>query len=277
VTDTLGRTVKFKYVDLLVGSVSKKVLVAVTAPGFDDGSPDDRVVARFACRVQNATIERLRAIYYPATGTGYWFGDSDSYSNYGMLRRVSERRGMVCSNPESTTAEALITSAGVMSREMVYSHTTQPGYSAVTGTLSDAPTYDRLTEDWYGRAADVLKPVTEYAVTNNGLTLSTKITRRDENTTDGLTTEQITDNNQNSETYGLLLEDKTFPDKNSQTVLHKSKVYWEVPNQSLYPTTNGAPRPQRTEVTDERNQKVTAGHRAGAAAPTRLIRTGFRA
>jgi hypothetical protein len=284
VTDTLGRAVKFHYVDLLVGGVYKKVLVAVTAPGFDDGSPDDRVVARFAydtasltaaganygfggvnCRVQNATVARLKAIYYPATNTGYWFGDGDSYSNYGMLRKVSERRGMACSNPDSTTAEANITSAGVMSREMVYEHTTQPGYSAFTGTLYDTPTYDRMTEDWYGRPSGGPKPVTEYSVVT-GTTTTTKITRRDTDTSDGITSVQVTDNNSNSETYGLLLEDYTLPTKDSAytAALHKSKVYWEVPNQSLYPTTNGAPRPQRTEVTDERNQTTTTYYTYGA-------------
>ena len=76
------------------GSVYKKVAVAVTAPGFNGGA--ERVIARFAYdtasltaagsnygftgvtpRVQNATIARLKAIYYPATKTGYWLGYSD--------------------------------------------------------------------------------------------------------------------------------------------------------------------------------------------------------
>ena len=70
-----------------------------------------------------------------------------------------------------------------------------------------------------------------------------------------MTSEQITDNNTASATYGLLLEDKTFPDKTSTIPLSKSKVYWEVP-----PATSshyGAPRPNHTEVTDERNQMTS--------------------
>jgi RHS repeat-associated protein len=272
IMDTLGRQIKFKYVDLLVGSVYKKVMVAVTAPGFNGGA--DRVVAQFAydtaslttaganygftgvtTRVQNATVARLKAIYYPATNTGYWFGDTDSYSNYGMIRKISERRAMVCSNPNDTTAQANITSAGNISREMVYSSGTIPGYSGTTGSLTDVPTYSTLTEDWAGRQAGIPKPVTEYSVSPS-TTTTTKITRRDENTTDGITSVQITDNNSASLTFGLALEDYTLPSKNSPytAAIHKSKVYWEVPDLNTYPAHYGAPRPNHTEATDERGQ-----------------------
>ena len=284
ITDTLGRQIKFKYVDLLVGSVYKKVVVAVTVPGFNGGA--DRVIARFAydtasltasgsnygfsgvtCRVQNATIARLKAIYYPATNTGYWFGDSDSYSTYGMIRKVSERRGMVCSNPDVTTAEANITNSGVTSREVVYEHTSQAGYSNTSGPLTDVPTYNQMTEDWSGRHAgtphNVPKPVTEFSVTTNSSTITTRITRRDSGSTDGLTTEQITDNNTSSQTYGLVLEDTTYPTKTSSTVLHKSKVYWEVPDLNTYPSHYGAPRPNHTEVTDERGQMTSTYYTYG--------------
>src|SRR5262249_647345 len=36
----------------------------------------------------------IDAIYYPGTQTGYWFGDPDSYSSYGMLTKVIEQRDM---------------------------------------------------------------------------------------------------------------------------------------------------------------------------------------
>src|SRR5262249_5868964 len=45
----------------------------------------------------NGVFDTIRAIYYPANGTGNWFGDGDSYSNYGMIRKVSEQRTMTCS------------------------------------------------------------------------------------------------------------------------------------------------------------------------------------
>ncbi len=249
------------------------MVVAVTTPGFNGGS--DRVVVQFAydtinlsnagatyCfsgvtpRVPNSLITVMKAIYYPATNTGYWFNQSDNaYSPYGMIRKVSERRAMVCSNPNDTTAQANITNPGNMSREMVYSSGAQPGFSGVIGALSDVPTYTTMTEDWAGRQSTIPKPVTEYSVVSS-TTTTTKITRRDENTTDGITSVQITDNNSASQTFGLLLEDYTLQNKNDAytTALHRSKVYWEAPDLNAYPAHYGAPRPYRTEVTDERNQ-----------------------
>ncbi len=274
ITDTLGRMVKFKYAPFN----GKDVVVAVTVPGFNGGA--DRVAVQYAYdtrnltlaganygfsgvtpRVQNSLITVMKAIYYPATNTGYWFGDSDSYSNYGMIRKVSERRAMVCSNPNDTTAQANIVpaGAGTMSRQMVYSHTTLPGYSGTTGTLSDVPTYDRMTEDWSGRQPSIPQPVTEYSVVTGASTIVTRITRSNI-ATEELTTEQITDNNSASQTYGLLLEDKTFPNKTSTTPLRKSKVYWEVPFSTL---NYGSPRPNHMEITDERNQMTTTNYTYG--------------
>ncbi len=290
ITDTLGRQVKFQY----TAFNGSDVVTSITAPGYNGGA--DRVVVQYAYdtrsltlagvgtgttygfsgvtpRVQNSLITVMKAIYYPATRTGYWFGYGDSYSNYGMLRRISERRQMNCTNPNSTTAQAAFAAAandpdgsGFMSREMVYSTTTFPGYSSTTGVLTDSPKYDRMTEDWAGRQqATVPQPVTEYSVVM-GATVVTRITRRDSATTDGLTTEQITDNNSSSLTFGLLQEDKTFPNKTSTTPLRKSKVYWEVPAQGAYtfPSNNGSPRPNHTEITDERNQMTSTYYTYGA-------------
>lgn len=78
------------------------------------------------CRVKSQQINRLKAIYYPATNTGYWFGVADSYSYYGMLRKISERRAMTFSGSDPVdpatgpTPQGTI-GMGVMSREMVYS------------------------------------------------------------------------------------------------------------------------------------------------------------
>jgi RHS repeat-associated protein len=283
ITDTLGRQIKFKY----AAFNGKNVVVAVTAPGFNGGS--DRVIARFAYetldltqaganygfsgvtpRVQNSVMTRLKAIYYPATNTGYWFGspsETSYFSKYGMIRKISERRGMVCSNPNDTTTQANITNPGTMSREMVYEHTTQAGYSDLSSPLADVPTYNRMTEDWAGRHANapynIPQPVTEYAVTTTSSTITTRITRRDANTTDGRTNEQITDNNTASPTYGLLLEDTTYPTKTSTTVLSKSKVFWEVPNLNQYPSHYGSTRPYRTEITDERGQMTAQTYSYG--------------
>ena len=105
----------------------------------------------------------IDAIYYPATGTGYWFGDSastgylfgnsDSYSSYGMLAKVVEARGMTFSGPDpipayqGPTGQGTITSAGQMTRQEVYNYPLSPSNPG----LSDAPTYTTLTETWTRR------------------------------------------------------------------------------------------------------------------------------
>ena len=90
-------------------------------------------------------------------------------------------------------------------------------------------------------------------------TSTSTITRYEPNTTDGITSFQLTDNNPASPYYGLLQEDYTLQNKNDAytSALHHSKVYWEVPNLNTNPSHYGAPRPNHTEVTDERNQMTT--------------------
>ncbi|HZF38754.1 MAG TPA: Ig-like domain-containing protein, partial [Blastocatellia bacterium] len=100
ITDTLNRAVQFYYDD-------SGLLTAITVPGLTGGT---RVAVRLqyqsmtpgnagfasglTVKVQPLTVSVIRAIYYPGTNTGYWFGDPDSYSPYGMISKVSERRGM---------------------------------------------------------------------------------------------------------------------------------------------------------------------------------------
>lgn len=91
VTDTLGRVVTFHY-------DANELLTAVSGPA-------GRSLARLHYTQRNIDPDfgRLRkdvpgnvwlidAIYYPGTQRGYWFGDSDSYSSYGMIAKVSEQR-----------------------------------------------------------------------------------------------------------------------------------------------------------------------------------------
>ena len=91
ITDTLGRQVKFNY----AWFNGKNVVVAITAPGYNGGA--DRVVEQYAYdtidltlagsnygfsgvtpRVQNSLITVMKAIYYPATKTGYYFNKDDN-------------------------------------------------------------------------------------------------------------------------------------------------------------------------------------------------------
>jgi YD repeat-containing protein len=109
ITDTLGRVVQFYY-------DSNNLLTAITAPGVsqamdDSGNVSSNSSTRTLVRLHYKTlylnysfslnthvrsnpVQVLDAIYYPATNTGYWFGDADSYSSYGMIAKVRERRGM---------------------------------------------------------------------------------------------------------------------------------------------------------------------------------------
>lgn len=277
ITDTLGRLVRFHYDE-------NNLLTAVTAPAL--GGFGRRTVVRLTyasrnladagpnygfagvtTRVRSAVISTIRAIYYPATNTGYWFGDADSYSKYGMIRKLSERRGMSFNGPApgefGPTGQGEIT-AGFSSREMVYRNLTLPGYSDILGALTDVPTYTRMTEDWYGRQTATI-PTTKYQVNNLGGTIQTLITKPN-----GVVIEQITNNDQNSPYYGLLFEDRTYKDETRAVVLHGSRVTWERVDET--DTTQSAtgplhcksPRPSRTEVTDERGQTMITTYSYGS-------------
>jgi len=92
VTDTMGRVVTFNYDSL-------DRLISITAPRMRDyGGIGTRTLVRLHYKTQpisynfasyitpavrNSSPYVIDAIYYPATNTGYWFGDADSYSTYG--------------------------------------------------------------------------------------------------------------------------------------------------------------------------------------------------
>lgn len=285
ITDSVGRTIQFYYERQGTQPNETDLLTAVTAPGINGSAP--RVLVRLqydsknlsnaganygfsgvTTHVRSSVIPVIKAIYYPATATGYWFGDANSYSNYGMLRKVSERRAMTCSagggncaDPNTALTQQASIGAGTMSREMVYS-SSQAGYSDIIGSLTDTPTYTQMTEDWAARDT-ASPPVTTYSVTTSGAIRKTTIIRPD-----GVRIEQDTDNTPSSLYYGLLLEDRTYPDANSQTPLHRSSVAWYRPCDPAQDANNVnphycSPRPTRTEVRDERNQLTATDYAYG--------------
>ena len=105
ITDTVGRNVLFYY-------DASNCLTAITAPDFNTGGTPRTLVrlqyvdqtlthgytSNPTPKVRAGSFKMLKAIYYPATATGYWFGDANSYSGYGMLTKVSERRAMEVDN-----------------------------------------------------------------------------------------------------------------------------------------------------------------------------------
>jgi len=177
VTETLGRVVQFHY-------DSNNLLTAITAPGFNTGTTRELVRLQYqqhalsynyttnpTPKVRNGTVWLVKAIYYPATATGYWFGESDSYSSYGMLRRIIEQRGMTFSGAP-VTSQGTIT-AGTMSREVVYNYPQNPDYG-----LTDVPTYTEMKEQWAGMDTSAPGITNGWAVTAFGVVEETSNARR---------------------------------------------------------------------------------------------------
>lgn len=244
ITDTLGRVVQFYY-------DSNNLLTAITAPGIsqamdDSGNVSANSSARTLVRLHYKTlylgysfnlnmhvrsnpVPVLDAIYYPATNTGYWFGDADSYSSYGMIARVRERRAMGFS-AGSLNDQGTITSSGTATKEMSYNYplsTSDPGGSG----LLDAPTYSQLTETWDGM--DTSAAVTNYAVQQNATPRAVTITLP--NQTKSI---QYSYNHPGQYDDGLVYYDET--QDSSSNKLKSSTASW---GQGDY----NSPRPTRVE------------------------------
>jgi len=238
ITDSLGRAVEFHYDE-------NGLLTAITGPGLNGAA---RTLVRLhyrqlalnygfaglTVRARNPLVWVVDAVYYPATGTGYWFGDPDSYSSYGMLAKVEEQRAM--SFDASSLTEQGMIGTGQMTRRQVYNYPLGPDYS-----LTDAPTYTTLTETWAGMDAE--PAVTQYAIYQNASPRRVEITRPD-----GTKSIQYSFNAPNQYNDGLIYRDELRDSQGS--LLARSTVTWE---QGTY----DSPRPVRTEITDERGQ-VTA-------------------
>ena len=109
-------------------------------------------------RVRNPSPWVIDAIYYPATRTGYWFGDADSYSSYGMIAKVIGQRIMTLSS--SSLSDHGTVSPGMMSTLKLYNFPMTSGVQ-----LTHAPSYTTMTEDWSGNQSSTL--VTTYTVQQN--------------------------------------------------------------------------------------------------------------
>jgi hypothetical protein len=239
VTDTLGRTVNFYY--------DGTKLTAITAPGIDGL---ERQLVRFHYKTLtlnyafSATLTPqvgdpaprvLDAIYYPGTGTGYWFGDADSYSPYGMLAKYSEQRGMTFS-PPGLNVEGTVT-AGTITRQSAYNYQMAPD-----NTLTDAPTYSTMTETWDGMDTD--PAVTTYLLQKNATTRFATITFPDLSKSI-----QYSFKAPNQYNDGYIFQDETYD--SAGVLLRKSTVTWAMGDY-------GSARPVRIEATDKLNQTTAA-------------------
>jgi RHS repeat-associated protein len=215
VVDNLGRAITFNYDGL-------NRLVSITGPAQNGGS---RVYVRLhytqmtisqsfnglTPAVRNANPYLIDAIYYPDLNTGYWFGDGDSYSAYGMIAKVSERRAMSWSGANNNDQGTI--TAGNMSRQMVYN------YPLSNANLTEAPKYTQMSEDWADRGATPVATTT-YSIDNNSNPRTTTVTLPN-----GNKIVQYSKNNPNQPDDGLLFKvDSLSP---SNQLLSRSETDWQ--------------------------------------------------
>ncbi len=236
ITDTMGRVITFNY-------DSTNRLVSVTVPKFGSGT---RTAVRLHYKTMTLstgfsglttntatnTPTVIDSIYYPGTNTGYWFNDSDSYSSYGMIKKVKKMRGMTSTG--TNTNQGNVT-AGLMSKQAVYNYPATANYS-----LTDAPTYTTLTETWAGM--DTAAAVTTYSTNLNANPRTVTVMQPN-----GLKSKQYMYYAPGQWNDGLIYKDETLNASNA--VIGKSEVTWQ---QGDY----NSPRPTIMEATDEKGQKL---------------------
>ncbi len=262
ITDSLGRVVQFYY-------DSHNLLMAIQAAGFNDGPKSNTVVrdlVRFhyhqisldysfsamTTMVRDPSPRIIDAIYYPPN-TGYWFNDSDSYSTFGMIRKVSERRNMFFSCPppvpasQGTTEQCTINSSGSVTREEIYNYPLNASDSDPSRTpgsnLTDSPTYTSMTESWTRDGATMDQAVTNYLVNEIGSPRTVEITLPN-----GTKSQQYSYNHPGQFDDGLIYQDETRD--STGALLRSSLTSWAQGDW-------GSPRPAYVEATNyEINRKT---------------------
>lgn len=177
ITDTLNRQIKFYY-ELNGGNPDK--LIAISIPGMNTSEEIQTVRLYYEDMALNsagkftgqitapANIRVLRWVYMPSTKTAYKY---DYHSNYGMIKKIERRIGVEVSDPASTTTTGTITNEGT------WAATTEYNFPDGSSALSDAPKYDKRTDDWQGRPVGT--PVGETFYNVNDETNTTAITVKD--------------------------------------------------------------------------------------------------
>ena len=259
IVDSVGRVIDFHY-------DTQKRLTSITGPGLKDasGNPTTRTFVRLhyatlplglsgaftgTTHVRNASPFVIDAIYYPATGTGYFFGP-EAYSSYGMLWKVTQQRGMSFSPAANPDEQGTITQ-GTVTRTQTYDYKTSPS------NLTAAPDFNKVTETWDGGSASI---TTNFVVQENAATSERTVTVTNP---DGTNTVQIAfslnslpDSDTNKFKNGLTKEERKL-DANDN-IIQKTVFIWEAGDK-------GVPRLQRTETTDERGQKLATAYDQYAA------------
>jgi RHS repeat-associated protein len=231
IQDTMGRYVRFRY--------QGSELVSITVPGYAGG--DDRQNIRFyyesqpiagtftTDRVAPTAARVIRYVYFPATRTGYRY----DYSSYGMIYRMVDLRGMTVSNTEPEVM-------GAVTGEGEVAATTEYNYPVTPVLLADAPTYTARTDDWAGRTSFLSAgpPVQFFQVDKaNGVSTVTA--------PDGTQTITTTLVNPGQWDDGLVRQVEI---KQGSRTFSRTVNTWE------HDGSFRNQRPQRVDVTDERNE-----------------------
>jgi RHS repeat-associated protein len=257
IINTMGKVIQFYY-------NADHLPVAVTAPGLDGTR---RTVVRITYDwinksslgsfstmvplIRSNSYPRVKAIYYPESKTGWYFGDTGSYSAYGMLAKVSNQRGMVFSGaplPADSLqpADQGTITPGVMTYQQVYD------YPLASSGLRDEPRYQTLTESW--AHMDEGPAVTRYLVQEDATPRRTEITQPN-----GVKKVMLSYNAPGDFKNGRIYQNETHSPQG--VLLSRSYIEWEegncpeagqAPGQYQY----CAPRVSRIETTDERGQKT---------------------
>jgi RHS repeat-associated protein len=254
IKDSLGRSIIFRY-----DNNNSSLLTAIEAAGIRDqaGNSTSRTLVRLHYKsvfldyslfsglteqIFNRTISVIDAIYVPGTGNGYWFGDADSYSPYGMIRKIVQQRGMgfstVSSDPVQSLREQGTVVPGILTSEQVYN------YPQTAQSLGGPPVYDSMTQSWQG--IDTTAPETAYLINNSSNPRSTTITRPDGTQLVRLSYNysQLADSNPTK-----LLDGRVFQEElkaANGTVLRRSTTNWETGFRN-------APRITRMELSELEN------------------------
>jgi RHS repeat-associated protein len=243
IVDTLGRAVDFLY-------DADGLLTAVTAPALGGGQ---RVLVRFLYTrrtlaysftsdlspVAPPSFWAVTAIYFPADNTGYWFGDPDSYSTYGMITKVSSRRAM------RVQLHGAIVDGGTVTHEETYNYPLTIGQP-----LADAPNYTTMTQTW--AFMDTQPAVTSYSRQSSGDLWQIDTIRPD----------------------GVRVSDQLFnhPGRYDDGLLHTEIIYDPTGKTMRTSVTNweqgdyDSPRITASQITDELGQttRVTSSYDPGA-------------
>jgi RHS repeat-associated protein len=243
ITDTVGRTIEFHY-------DSTERLIAVTVPGFNN-STTRRQTIRFYYQYMNLNWQNrfdgtitaptymsvLKYVYFPESNSGYRY---DYSGTYGMIYKITQLHGM------QVTGNSLTDNGSVVESTYTESATTRYNYAGTdieppSPTLTDAPKYNKRTDDWLGRASGAA-PFTQFSLTDDTTTSKTTTI-----SPDGTISESIT-----NKADGLLKE--TSVKSSSGQVMSKNIFTWENGN-ITYGRQN--PRIQKIETVNDAGQSKT--------------------